>query len=67
MFVFVCHKAKKRQFITSLKERVSLHAFKKILTASKHSENLIDRSKFLVFFITKALHQSFNRIFSEYA
>ena len=29
MFAFVCHKDKKnRQFITSLKERVSLHAFK---------------------------------------
>ena len=28
IFVSVCHKGKKRQFITSLKERVSLHDFK---------------------------------------
>lgn len=42
-------------------------AAQKILTESNRSENLIDRSKFLVFFIPKALHQSSDRIFSEYA
>jgi len=52
--------------LTQILKKVTIAA-QKILTASKRSENLIDRSKFLVFFIPKALHQSSDRIFSEYA